>query len=300
MAGEVVEDKVDDSAAIVDALKAQAEVLQSLKDAIAEVTAFRIGDAVEKETEVDELDYHIGYPTDRQLTSINSLLGYESNAEDWLVCSFHASNVLLDHEMRSWDESSLYQMGMSAIGRPLLLNHQWGDVSSVRGFIFDAKLVKDSEVDEEMLKGAGREEYNKEIIEQNDGMLWLYLSACVSRNSETADAILSRRVSDCSTGSILHDPYMICPDCTKEHRKATGTKESVGFMDYEVDEKGRKQYRCPHLIPSRWLLGYLGEEASEYNFARWAILAARDSTFVEHTACVQACLPQARVLREKP
>ena len=122
------------------------------------------------------------------------------------------------------------------------------------------------------------------------------------KNSEAAEAISSRKYVDSSTGTILHSPVFICPDCTRDHRKENpGSKASISFTDYRTNEKGRKEALCPHLIPSRFMFSWFDEsELAEMNFARYAVLtSATTSKFVENSICVQGCLPKAGVLRNK-
>jgi hypothetical protein len=300
-----VENTSDD--AIADQLRAQSEAIESLRQAVEDAVASHLKVELSAEGESDEddddqLDYRMGTPSDRQLAQINKVLGRESSADDWFVCAFHASNVLLDLDLRAWDESALYQMAADAVGRPVLLDHAWSSVSSSQGFLYQALLVKDRDVDPSMLEGAGHEDYNKDIIEQNDGLLWLYLAACMPKNSEAAEAIASRKYVDSSTGTILHSPVFICPDCTRDHRRANpGSKESITFTDYKINEKGQREALCPHLIPSRFMFSWFDEsELEQMNFARYAVLtSATTSKFVENSICVQGCLPKAGILTGK-
>jgi len=282
----------------------QSDAIDRLRSSIQNFIPLKVENAIaddSQENNDDQLDFHLGEPTTRQLELINAQLGYESKASDWFVCSFHASNTLLDLDLRAWHESSLYQMALDATGKVILTDHSWESVSTAQGFIYQALLVRDSEVDPYMLSGAGHEEYNKEIIEMNGGMLWLYLAACMPKNSEAAEAIKTRRFQSSSTGTILHKPYFICPDCTKEYRiKHSGSKYSIGFLDYKVNSKGQKELLCSHLIPSKTIFDILSEEEiQEYNFARYAVLTSLDgSQFVENSLVVQGCLPRAGVIRE--
>lgn len=292
-----IEKKLDDQAAAIESLRdaVQAALDTHLK---VEITA----DSEPEEDDDDQLDYRMGTPSERQLAQINKVLGRDSSADDWFVCAFHASNVLLDLDLRAWDESALYQMAIDAVGRPILLDHSWQSAASSQGFIHTVLLVKDKDVDPSMLSGAGHEDYNKEIIEQNGGLLWLYLGACMPKNSEAAEAIASRKYIDSSTGTILHSPVFICPDCTRDHRRANpGSKESIAFTDYKINEKGQREALCPHLIPSRFMFSWFDEdELAQMNFARYAVLtSATTSKFVENSICVQGCLPKAGILTSK-
>ena len=300
---QVVEDK-SDSSAIAEQLRMQAEAIENLRAAIESALAAPLkvelsADEEPEEDDDDQLDYRMGIPSDRQLAAINKVLGRESSADDWFVCAFHASNVLLDLDLRAWDESAIYQMAMDAVGRPILLDHSWQSAASSQGFIHTVLLVKDKDVDPSMLSGAGHEDYNREIIEQNGGLLWLYIGACMPKNSEAAQAIAARKYVDSSTGTILHSPVFICPDCTRDHRKANpGSKESIAFTDYRINEKGQREALCPHLIPSRFMFSWFDEsELEQMNFARYAVLtSATTSKFVENSICVQGCLPKAGIL----
>jgi hypothetical protein len=295
-------DRIED---VESKLQDQTDAIEALRESIEKMLPMQVESAIADDSQEndddDQLDFHLGEPTPRQLELINSQLGYTSEASDWFVCSFHASNALLDLDLRAWDESALYQMALDAVGKVILTDHSWSSISTSQGFIYQALLVRDSDVDPYMLSGAGHDEYNKEIIEMNGGMLWLYLAACMPKNSEAAEAIKARKFQCSSTGTILHQPHFICPDCTKEHRLSRpGSKQSIGFLDYRINAKGDHELICPHLIPSKMIFSILSEaEIKEYNFARYAVLTSlAGSQFVENSVCVQGCLPRAGVIRE--
>jgi len=211
-------------------------LIDELKRAIAQVTQLRVEEPVEDQEQ--ELRTRPGEPTEAELAKIIELTGVESKASDWLVVPFHASNSSLDLSQRKWEVSAIASMGLTAVGKPLLTNHDWGDVSSQKGFLFESKLIAEQEVNPEILEGAGFEDYNRKAIEDDGGFYWLYLCAAVPMNSETAESVLSRKAQNSSTGSLLNEPYMVCPNCTREARKLTKDRNKVVCF-HDKNEKGR-------------------------------------------------------------
>ena len=284
-----------DLGAIAQQVKGQGEAIEGIRSSLEQLLSLQT--RVAEESEDDELDMHIGEPTPRQLKLINNLVGRESDTSEWLVVPFQASNSLVDFSLRRWHPTSVIDMALTAIGRPILMDHDWYSAKDASvGTIFDCSIVIDSEAPEDVIKGGGYEEYNREIIE-DEGYQWLYLCAAIAKNSVAAEGILSRRLSDCSTGSTLSQPYMICPDCSKEHGR------DVSFFERTENAKGKKgDFLCPHLIPSKWMLDFIsmyGEEGEDYNFAKYCTLGAARNELIENSLVNRGALPAARVIRNK-
>ncbi|EKU98028.1 hypothetical protein Lepto7375DRAFT_7287 [Leptolyngbya sp. PCC 7375] len=236
--------------------------------------------------EGDELDTHIGTPTESQFKAIQQLTNSETSAEDWMVVPFTASNNLVDLGYRRWHQNVLRQMAQGFVGRPHILDHDWYDSESAVSFIFDVKLINDSGTDSKTVEMGGFGDYNKEIIE-NEGYTWVYMCAAIAKTHDAAEAIRTRRYNDCSTGSILNQPRMICPNCTRDKGR------EVDF--YETDKNG--DYVCPHLIPSRFMFWLFGDDP-DVEFADYAILDAVHHEAVELSSCTRGALPAASVCRD--
>lgn len=291
---ETEDSSTDADAIVLEQLRVQGEAIESLRQAVEAGLKFQLAvttpDGDRAVQDVDVAD-NLGEPTEAQLKQIIKLTGTLSEPKDWLVVNFHSSNNIIDLQQRRWSADVLLQMGLDSIGSVILCNHLWQDVEASRGFIFSSAIVTDRDVSEDMLKGAGFEDLNREIVRE-EGLVWLHQSAAFPANSETANAITQRVFQKVSTGSILHDPVLICPTCSREHGR------DVSFMDTTVDAKGNLSYLCPHLVPSPILRQIIPpDEYEQMNFAPFATLTARDSSFVELSLCVQGCLPAAGVLR---
>jgi hypothetical protein len=291
---------MDNLDAIAQQVKEQSEAIESLRSSIEDVFKFQVSAIAESDEEVDKddpnfLDTHIGIPTPAQMEAIRRVTAIDSQSEDWLVVPFHASNTLVDSSERRWHPSVMFQMAETAVGRCLMVNHSWSDVTDSFGTIIDAKICRDIQVDPYMLTGVGAEELNKEIIENEGGMLWLYLCAAIPANSQMAEAVRTRQYQDTSTGSLLRDPFYLCPNCQREMGR------EVSFMEYTLDARGRRQYTCNHLIPSpfmRSLTEAYAEEGEEFQFADYATLGGSATEFLEHSLVVKGALPRSSVIRE--
>jgi hypothetical protein len=283
---------------ILEKVDEQGEAIDQLRSSIQELSSSEVSKGIKgietKEAEVNSsIKTHIGQPDNEQLSQIIKLTGVESTADQWIVAGVHASNNLLDCSDRRWALNILAGMGLSFIGRPLIVNHSWDDVEASRGFVISSALVKDdaSIVPESMLSGAGAEVYNKEIIEK-EGLVWLYLCVAIPRSSAAAEMVLTRTANDVSTGSTHHNPYLRCPNC---ERSSNG--KEVRMDTYTKDSRGNKIFDCDHLAGSSFLKKVLGEEYQNYNFSDYTILSAESTTSIELSLCQAGCLPAASILR---
>ena len=211
------------------------EFTDLLKGCWAELSSdVRVADDIED----DDLDTHIGTPSESQFKAIQQLTNSETSAEDWMVVPFVASNNLVDLGYRRWHPNVLRQMAQGFVGRPHILDHDWYDSESAVSFIFDVKLINDSDTDSKTVEMGGFGDYNREIIEK-EGYTWVYMCAAIAKTHDAADAISTRRYNDCSTGSILNQPRMICPNCSKEHGRE---------VDFYERDKNNEYVRIENLI----------------------------------------------------
>jgi hypothetical protein len=298
-----VENTSDD--AIAEALRIQGAAIESLRDEIQQALSAGVteaiklaedGDRVEEE-EYDPIRTTIGEPDDRQLKKIIELTGIESSASDWVVAGIHASNSALDRSGRRWGIRALTLLGMDFVGKPLITDHLWNQVESSRGIVISSALCKEdaSIVPDDMLSGAGAEEFNKEII-QKEGFHWLYLCVAVPRDSTGAKLLETRAYQSVSTGSILFDPYLRCPNCER-----TSNGKEVRMDTYTIDPKTKQvTYDCPHLAGSPFLRSLIGSaEYDAMNFSDYVILDCSGTSAVEISACQAGCLPRAQFLRNQ-
>lgn len=241
----------------------------------------------------NNLDFHMGQPTESQLQKICAYTGKESSAEDWFVMTAMASNNLINRSIRKWHPNVLRQMEAYYPGRPLILNHDWDDCSEAVGLIYDAKLINSTTAPEEALNRPSMVEnqINQGIVNR-EGYSCLYVMCAIDSSlTNLVDGIQSRRLNDVSTGGLLNSVRLICPDCTAEMgREVTFT---------ETDKFG--EYTCKHLIP--WRLSDIGcgddmddDEEDEYPYASYLELDGIKD-MVELSLCQCGNLPMAKIYR---
>lgn len=240
----------------------------------------------EDQPEVRAIQETIEEPTTAQLSTINELIGRESSAEEWLIVPYMASNNFVDVDYRRWHKNALVGMGLTYKGRPLILDHAWGNSDKTVSFIFDAKLVTDEQTSNSILNAGGFAKFNKQIL-KNEGYVWLYLAAAVAKTSDAADAIMNRQYQDCSTGSDLQGAYMICPNCSEVKGR------EVTFTERDKND----EYICPHDIPSRFMHRIAQVYGIDANFADYATLNGVHHEAVELSNCIRGALPAAGILR---
>lgn len=223
---------------------------------------------------------YMGVPLPEDLESIKKVTGDDSwQPDEWFVVPFRASDNLVSRSYKVWHDNVLQQMPSKLIGKNLIINHDWDDVRSSVGIIFDGFMSYD-EPDQENYESDTVSQSNYKII-QEKGYKCVYLLAAIhaSKPQEIMD-IKTGRVSKCSTGSILSDVSIICPHCSEEYGR------EVSF--FEIDENSN--YICPHSIPG----GYQVEEDELVaDYAIW------DGIFdgIELSLVVCGNLPGASVVR---
>ena len=255
----------------------------------------------EEETDNDEDDEEyengirnqIGFPNKYELDLISKLTGNVYTSTDWTMVPFMASNNLVDYGLRRWHPSSMLQLASTAVGRPLLVDHDMANSYAAKGFIVDAKVVRERTVEDRIIDGGGHRGYNQEII-QNEGYIWLFLNVAIPTGSDTAKTLNDRIHNDCSTGSKLDKPIFICPDCSAKYNR------DVSFYENRKDSKGAIVYTCDHLIPSPWMLDMCnaeGIDVTAFNFSRYCTLGGERHELLEHSICNRGALPAASCLR---
>lgn len=223
---------------------------------------------------------YMGTPLPEDLDKIKMLTGEDSwEPDEWFIVPFRASDNLVSHSYKVWHDRVLEQMPKQLIGKNLILNHEWDDVSSSVGIIFDGFMTYD-EPEPELTNGSDKSRSNTKIVQAN-GYKCVYLLAAIhaSKPQEIMD-IKTGRISKCSTGGILNDVDIICPHCSEEYGR------EVSF--FEVDEYGA--YVCPHEIPGGF---EYKEDSLVADYAIW------DGSFegVELSLVVCGNLPGASVMR---
>lgn len=231
----------------------------------------------------------IGMPDESNLAKINSYLDYQSQAAEWCVIPFKASDNLVSRSIRKWNDGVLSQMATQLKGRPLLIDHNWDKVEDSVGFIYDAWMTHSSTCEESVWNQPGKSEKNKAIIAR-EGYKAVYCLAAVYDDMQSViQGIKSRRLNDCSTGGYLSQMKMICPNCTAEKGRITTFTE--------VDKND--EYVCPHLIPSQYTEMYDTSHEDENYQSYMADYLELDGLFdgIELSIVQAGNLPAARVQR---
>jgi len=223
---------------------------------------------------------YMGEPMPDDLERIKKITNnYDWEATEWYVVPFRASDNLVNRSQRVWHPNVLEQMPNQFIGRPLLKDHSWYSVDESIGIIFDS-FIADDVATEEIINSGDRGLLNKKII-SSQGYKSVYVMVAIHASMPVEiNAIATMRFDKCSTGGILSDMDMYCPNCSEIHGR------EVSF--FEQDERGK--YICPHEMPG----GYGYEENSLV--ADYIIL---DGIFdaIELSVCVSGNLPAAGVVR---
>lgn len=226
----------------------------------------------------------LSIPNASQLSSINSSIGWESEANNWLIVNFRASDNLVNRSYRKWHLNTLKLMDAKCVGNPLLVDHEWFESTSGCGFIINSELRKSSNPPE--FQKLGYEEINQRIINK-EGYVELILTAAIPTipaNSGWIDAIKNRVINSCSTGGEISGVRLICPHCSETHNR------EVTFN--ETNKLG--EYICPHLAPNAYTMQM--ENAEQYSVADYMELDGNYEN-LELSLCHIGNLPNAKIIR---
>jgi hypothetical protein len=219
--------------------------------------------------------YTMRSPSPEQLDKINQ---YRRDglppftAAEIVSIPMRASHNLMSHSNMAWAPASLADMALGMPGRPFLKDHEWEQLDSAMGFIYEAELLHSAIAPAEFLQG----EYasaNRQIIAKQ-GFYQLILHVAVEATHPLIRDIELRRADGVSTGSLTKGIY-ICPLCEVE-------------------------FPCgQHLPPSSWImfLKRMGEltEEEEASIAPYIV---RDGNYWSCEVSQVNCpnLPETRVL----
>lgn len=163
-----------------------------------------------------ELTSGLSSPSPDQLVLINKYRPAgtpEYEASEIMVVTMRASHNLLHKSFNVWTPESLLAMAQQYPGRPLELNHDWYDVASTVGFVFDAQLMSIPQVRPEC--GTVSPEINRDIVSKY-GYYELYLQAAIEAGTPIHEGIRFRRLSSVSTGT-MNVPALKCPTCNTSY-----------------------------------------------------------------------------------
>lgn len=272
--------------------KSQIMTLAVLLDQIGGIVGHQSEIVEDVETVDERLDLHMGEPSARQLARIEAMTGKEWQSSDWFVVALRASDNLPSHSFRTWSLNILQQMGRTfRDGADSLLNHDWFDVEKSVGFVFESLLVRDSSAPDEILDAGGMGELARQIVDEH-GYIWLYLNVAIRADLvAVVKGIEERRLDDVSTGTLLNKPKMYCPNCSREYGR------QVSFFETYVDKEDVVRYRCPHYLPTPYMLYFASLFDEDIAFADYVEMDGMSQS-VEISFVVDGNLPAARVIRE--
>jgi hypothetical protein len=234
-----------------------------------------------------------GKPTPDQLDKINQMTGRDSKAEEWYVIPFKASDNLVSRSMRQWHGDVLNQMTDQLKGRPLIVDHNWDNVGDSVGHIFDCVMTNATSAPQSVWDQPGKADLNRAIIAK-EGYKAVYCLACVGSDMQNViDGIESRRLNDCSTGGLLSNIQMLCPNCSDDKGR------EVSFT--EKNKNG--EYTCPHMIPSQYSGMYSSDDddpdVDDLGQTRYADYMTLNGVFdgIELSIVQAGNLPAASVVR---
>lgn len=222
-------------------------------------------------------EFYSGAPKEEDLQKINSYFGgQQTNVEDWFVCCVRASDNLVHRSDEKWSVKVLEHMRDRGNGTNFLINHDWGDIRSSIGFIFDGLLREENPVRQRI----GKEKYNERIINK-EGYIAYYAWVAIPTTEESVSAIKQRRAQFISTGGLVDNIRLVCPICTEEKG------EDVGVWD--MNDNGK--YICPHSLPGwGW---WDGSEDMEMPY----VVVDGDYDPVEISLVTSGNLPAAEIVR---
>jgi hypothetical protein len=168
------------------------------------------------QTEIAHNTYAMGAPSPEQLAKINE---YRRDglppwtASDLVSVPIRASHNLLSHNRMAWTPASLADMALGMPGKPYLKDHEWENLGSALGFIYEAELLHSPIAPAALLKGEYGE--NNRTIVAKEGFYQLILHVAIEATHEIVREIELRRADGVSTGTLTHGIY-ICPLCEIE------------------------------------------------------------------------------------
>ncbi len=173
------------------------------------------------------------------------------SADEVITVPFYASDNLLSFSNGAWTVDSLEEMAEVLIGKSFILDHDWDDISTSQGKIYDAQIITTANAPVDVLQVGDMFDINARIVAHN-GYSRLILHVYFEATLPIVNAIRFGRVDQVSTGLLCDPDGYICPNCSEEEG------QEIRFTDRT----------CPHDIPIPLLLmlaDWMGDE--EFNFA---------------------------------
>lgn len=238
-----------------------------------------------KETEdaaVEQSPKNFGHPSPEQLEKMNQfrLKGAKPfSAEEVVSVAFLGSNNLLHSSPEVWSINALRQMEQQFPGRPFTNDHNWYDVNSINGMVYDAELIQATEVPKSVLE---KVDYDiNHAIFQKDGYVQLILYVMFEAGHPIVDKLRFRRGGDVSTGTFVNTDKIICPH--------DGSYFGEGDYSYECAEG--------HTLPNAMLAYWWYDDDERERMADYAILDDNTDS-IELSEVIKGNLPEASIITE--
>lgn len=159
------------------------------------------------------------HPSDDQLQSINRYKPSgqpDYDAREVLSVPILASTNMMRWDMTVWTPRALKSMAATYPGQSLMLNHDWEQVQSSLGFVYDAEIVNIPSVSEPakefLMDLSVNTDVDGELFERQ-GFMGVIAYAAIPADSPSAGAIRYRQLADVSTGGIFLNRSFMCPLC---------------------------------------------------------------------------------------
>jgi len=196
----------------------------------------------------------MGTPDKDQLAKMQKFLPKGAapySADEVVTVPFNASDNLISFSNGAWTVDSINEMAIALIGQKFILNHNWDDIGTSQGKIYDAQIITTASAPVDILQKGGNFDVNARIVAHN-GYSKLILHTYFEAGSPIVNAIRFGRVDQVSTGLLCDLDGFVCPNCSEEEG------HNVKFSN-EI---------CSHDIPVPFLLMIASMMPDEnWNFA---------------------------------
>lgn len=175
------------------------------------VPASKLADFVETARPITS---EMGTPTEQQMGLINQYLpkgARRLQPSEVVTIPFIAADNLLNRGMGRWDADSIKAMAQVIVGKPAMLDHDWDDVETVWGRVYDAQAITAPTAPDSILNQAKNAEANRLIV-QAEGFWQCLIHIFAPADSEIVAGLADGRFSEVSTGGFEFEEYW-CPVC---------------------------------------------------------------------------------------
>jgi hypothetical protein len=158
------------------------------------------------------------HPTDDQMAAINKFKPYgqgDYDQREVLSVPILASTNMMRWDLTAWTQRALQSMSATFPGQSLITDHDWENVGSSLGFVYDSEIIKipGSDATKEALLDISVNSDVDSSIFDKQGFLGVVAYAAIPSESSAAGAIRYRQLADVSTGGMFLGRKYICPLC---------------------------------------------------------------------------------------